>query len=222
MTMNTHRSLARVPITPYALPSSECLAYNKITWPLSADRAVLLIHDMQNYWIDLYEDKATIVNPVMRLLKLFREARLPVVYCRGERAQTRFERGLGLTVWGDGLNAEHVTEHDCAIADAVAPDAESYVIEKSRHSAFFKTPLEELLRKMNRDQVVVCGVFAHHGVMVSTIDGYMRNFQMTLVADALGDYSEDEHRFALKYVAQMCGSISTVEEINSVLFSKAA
>ena len=75
---------------------------------------------------------------------------------------------------------------DCAIADAVAPDTESCVIEKSRHSAFFKTPLEELLRKMNRDQVVVCGVFAHHGVMVSTIDGNMRNFQMTLVADALG------------------------------------
>ena len=100
---------------------------------------------------------------------------------------------------------------DCAIADAVAPDTESCVIEKSRHSAFFKTPLEELLRKMNRDQVVFCGVFAHHGVMVSTIDDYMRNFQMTLVADALGDYSEEEHRFALKYLAQMCGSVSTVD-----------
>ena len=100
---------------------------------------------------------------------------------------------------------------DCAIADAVAPDTESCVIEKSRHSAFFKTPLEELLRKMSRDQVVVCGVFAHHGVMVSTIDGYMRNFQMTLVADALGDYSEEEHRIALKYLAQMCGSVSTVD-----------
>ena len=76
---------------------------------------------------------------------------------------------------------------DCAIADAVAPDTESCMIEKSRHSVFFKTPLEELLRKMNRDQVVFCGVFAHHDVMVSTINGYMRNFQMTLVADALGD-----------------------------------
>ena len=111
---------------------------------------------------------------------------------------------------------------DCAIANAVAPDTESYVIEKPRHSAFFKIPLEELLSKMNRDHVVVCGVFAHHGVMVSTIGGYMRNFQMTLVADALGDYSEDEHRFALKYVAQMCGSVSTVEAIERLLSKPAA
>ena len=213
MTTNTYHSLARVPITPYALPSSECLAYNKITWPLSSDRTVLLVQDMQTYCVDLFVHKAAVISLVVRLLQIFRDARLRVVYCRGERAQTRFERGLDLAVGGDGLNAAHVTEHDCAIADAAAPDAESYLIEKSRHSASFKTPLEELLRKMNRDQVVVCGVFAHHGVMVSTIDGYMRNFQMTLVADALGDYSEEEHRFALKYVAQMCGSVSTVDGI---------
>ena len=111
VTMNSHRSLARVPITPYTLPSSECLAYNKITWQLSSERVVLLVHDMQNYWLDLFEDTASVVTHVARLLKLFRVAKLPVMYCRGERAQTRLERGLGLTVWGDGLNAAHVPEH---------------------------------------------------------------------------------------------------------------
>ena len=61
MTINTHRSLARIPITPYSLPSSECLAYNKIGWPLASDRAVLLVHDMQNYWVDLFADKASVI-----------------------------------------------------------------------------------------------------------------------------------------------------------------
>ena len=70
---------------------------------------------------------------------------------------------------------------------------------------------------MNRDQVVICGVFAHHGVMVSCIDGYMRTFQMTMVADALGDYSEPEHRMALQYVAQMCGSVSTRQRVTDAL-----
>ncbi len=45
-----------------------------------------------------------------------------------------------------------------------APCADEYLIEKPRHSAFFQTELEPTLRKMNRDQVIVCGVFAHHGV----------------------------------------------------------
>ena len=129
----------------------------------------------------------------------------------------RVERGLGLTVWGDGLNAAHVREEDCQIVHDLAPHADEYIIEKPRHSAFFQTELEPTLRKMNRDQVIVCGVFAHHGVMVSCIDGYMRNPQMTLVADALGDYSEPEYRMALQYVAQMCGSVSTLARVEGLL-----
>ena len=45
----------------------------------------------------------------------------------------------------------------------------------------------------------------------------MRNFQMTMVADALGDYSEPEHCMALQYVAQMCGSVSTVGRVEGLL-----
>ena len=98
------------------------------------------------------------------------------VFCRGERAKSRFERGLGFTVWGDGLNAALVRDEDCQIIIDLAPRPDEHIIEKSRHSAFFQTVLEPTLRKMNRDQVIVCGVFANHGVMVSYIDGYMRNF----------------------------------------------
>jgi bifunctional isochorismate lyase/aryl carrier protein len=216
-TINSQRTLARHPIQPYALPGEECLDYNKIQWNLSSDRVVLLVHDMQNYWLDLYVDRAPLVANVSSLVSAFRQARLPVFFCRGERAKSRFERGLGLTVWGDGLNAPHVRDEDCQIISALAPHADEYVIAKPRHSAFFQTELEPTLRKMNRDQVVVCGVFAHHGVMVTCIDGYMRNFQMTMVADALGDYSEPEHRMALQYVAQMCGSVSTRARIEHVV-----
>lgn len=211
--INSQRTLARNPILPYPLPGDECLAYNKIHWPLGHSRIVLLVHDMQNYWADLYVNRAPLVDNVSALVSAFREARLPVFFCRGERAKSRFERGLGLTVWGDGLNAAHVTDRDCEIIDALAPRADEYVIHKPRHSAFFDTELEPTLRKMNRDQVVICGVFEHHGVMVSCMDGYMRNFQMTMVADALGDYSEAEHRMALQWVAQMCGSCSTTARV---------
>jgi len=215
--IQSQRTLARNPIAPYPLPGEECVAYNKISWPLNTDRMVLLVHDMQNYWVDLFAEPGPLLANVAALVSGFRDARMPVFFCRGERAKSRFERGLGLTVWGDGLNAAHVTDRDCEIIDALAPRADEYVIHKPRHSAFFDTELEPTLRKMNRDQVIVCGVFAHHGVMVSCIDGYMRNFQMTMVADALGDYSEFEHRMALQYVAQMCGSVSTQRRVTDLL-----
>lgn len=173
--INSQHTLARNPIEPCEMPGEECLDYNKIQWNLSADRVVLLVHDMQNYWVDLYADRAPLVSHISSLVTTFRNARPPVFFCRGERAKSRFERGLGLTVWGDGLKAAHVRDEDCQIITALAPRADEYVIEKPRYSAFFQTELGPTLRKMNRDQVIVCGVFAHHGVMVSCIDGYIRN-----------------------------------------------
>ena len=118
------------------------------------------------------------------------------------------------------MNAAHVRDEDCQIITDLAPRADEYSIEKPRHSAFFQTELEPTLRKMNRDLVIVCGVFATTASLsdgVSCIDGYMRNFQMTMVADALGDYSEPEHRMALQYVAQMCGSVSTAGRVKGLL-----
>ncbi|MBL8309588.1 MAG: isochorismatase family protein [Burkholderiales bacterium] len=215
--INSQRTLARNPIPPYALPGEECIAYNKIHWQLNRDRVILLVHDMQNYWVDLFVDASPLLRNVETLVGAFRDARLPVVFCRGERARSRFERGLGLTVWGDGLNAAHVSDHDCQIVATLAPRADEYIVHKPRHSAFFDTELEPTLRKMHRDQVVICGVFAHHGVMVSCMDGYMRNYQMTMVADALGDYSEAEQRMALQWVAQMCGSVSTTQRVVNAL-----
>ena len=49
----------------------------------------------------------------------------------------RVERGLGLTVWGDGLNAAQVRNEDCQIVRDLTPRADEYLIEKPRHSAFF-------------------------------------------------------------------------------------
>ena len=79
-TINSQRTLARNPIQPYALPGEECLAYNKIQWNLSADRVVLLVHDMQNYWVDLYVDRAPLVANISSLVSTFRHARLPVFF----------------------------------------------------------------------------------------------------------------------------------------------
>jgi bifunctional isochorismate lyase/aryl carrier protein len=102
------------------MPGTDCLAYNKIQWPLASERMVLLVHDMQNYWVDLFVQPDALAPNVGTLIKSFRSAGLPAVFCRGERAKSRFERGLGLTMWGDGLNAAHVSEQDCHILCAIA------------------------------------------------------------------------------------------------------
>ena len=55
------------PDRPYPPPGEECVAYNKISWPLNTDRMVLLVHDMQNYWVDLFAEPGPLLANVAAL-----------------------------------------------------------------------------------------------------------------------------------------------------------
>ncbi len=80
--LNSLRTLARNPIASYALPGEGCLAYNKIEWDLNLDRVVLLVHDMQNYWVNWYVDRAPLLTNVVSLMKAFRDARAGIFLSR--------------------------------------------------------------------------------------------------------------------------------------------
>ena len=47
-------ALRKSQIQPYPMPNDECLELNKVDWPLDASDAVLLVHDMQQYWLDFF------------------------------------------------------------------------------------------------------------------------------------------------------------------------
>jgi bifunctional isochorismate lyase / aryl carrier protein len=204
-------------IHPYTWPNDGCLALNKVDWPVDAQDAVLLVHDMQQYWLDFFVDAQPLIDHVGQLVAAARAVSMPVVYTQGERPRHAAERALGLQMWGQGLAHPSVTAQDCAITAALAPMPQDFVINKLRVSAFFGTPLADVLQKIGRRQVIVCGVFAHHGVMMTSADAFMRNYQVQLVADAVADYSEDDHWMALRYVAQTSGCIhllaSTLEAL---------
>ena len=201
-------ALKKGQIKPYPLPGEDALTLNKVNWPLNASDTVLLVHDMQQFWLDFFIDAAPLLHAVRQLVAAARAANIPIVFSRGERPHHPAERGLGLDMWGAGLAHSAITPEDIAITPTLAPEPQDFVIDKVRVSAFFETPLAALLQKLGRRQLMVCGVFAHHGVMVSCIEAFMRNYKVQLVADAVADYSEDDHWMALRYVAQTSGSIT--------------
>jgi bifunctional isochorismate lyase / aryl carrier protein len=93
------------------------------------------------------------------------------------------------------------------VVPALTPQPTDFVVEKPKYSAFFDTQLEALMHRLGRRQMLLTGVFGHHGVMLTAADAYMRNIQALLVTDAIADYSEQEHLMTLKYVAEVCGCL---------------
>jgi len=205
-------------IPPYPLPSSEALAYNKAEWKIDKRKAALLVHDMQNFWVERFIDPETIVQNIAQVVELCRENNIPIIYSVGEKARNLAERGLSLDLWGPGIaSSDDVTTEDPEIVCSLAPETEDYIVTKTKYSAFYKTDLENILQKTGRNQLLITGIFAHHGCMVTAVDAFMKNIETFFVADALGDYSREEHMMAIRYVAETSGVISTLKTIRKDL-----
>lgn len=204
-------------IEPYDLPDESFLKMNKVQWRIDPNDAVLLVHDMQNYWVRFYRDPQPLVSRVKRLRDLCESLNIPIFYTGSERTHNLAERGLGLQVWGPGIGGGKPTDEDLAITSELNPLDHHYMIAKPRHSAFFKTDLQDILLKMNRRQIILCGVFAHHGVLVTAVEAYMRNYKNFLVIDAVADYGKAEHEMGIKYVAEMCGQLTMTAQVEREL-----
>jgi bifunctional isochorismate lyase / aryl carrier protein len=61
--------------------------------------------------------------------------------------------------------------------------------------------------------LIVCGVYAHIGCMLTTADAFMHDIQPFFVGDAVADFSADEHAMAVNYVSQRCGMVLSTEQI---------
>ncbi|WFP50544.1 isochorismatase family protein [Methylomonas sp. EFPC3] len=205
-------------IPSYEMPTE--LPAAKVQWHLDPSRAVLLVHDMQQYFLDFYDPSLapipTLMENCIRLIAACRSHGVPILYTAQRGGQSAADRALLTDFWGPGLPAQAALER---IADAIVPEAGDEVLPKSRYSAFKRSDLEQRLRAMARDQLVICGIYAHIGCLMTAAEAFMLDIQPFLAGDALADFSREEHGIALRYAAGRCASVCSSQDIVTALTS---
>ncbi|MBL0613012.1 isochorismatase family protein [Aeromonas veronii] len=201
-------------LAAYPLPTAEELPSGRVNWPFEPGRATLLVHDMQHYFVDFYGPGNSLINQVIdHIATLIRQARalgMPVVYTAQPAEQSQADRALLNDMWGPGLTRAPERQ---PIVPALAPEPQDTVLTKWRYSAFCRSPLAELMAEWGRDQLVICGIYGHIGVMQTAVDAFMRDIRPFLVADAIADFSREDHLLALSYVSRNAGRVITVAEV---------
>jgi isochorismate hydrolase len=124
------------------------------------------------------------------------------------------QRGLLLDLWGPGMSAD---PHHRDIVAELAPGPDDIVLDKVRYSAFHRTGLADVLAASGRDQLIVCGVYAHVGCLVTAADAFARDIEAFLIADAVADFSARHHRLALDYASQRCAVTLSTRQLLTIL-----
>lgn len=196
------------------LPPLTDLPASRASWRLERDRAAVLVHDLQRYFVRPYAAGCAAldgaVSATARILAAARAAGVPVFYTAQNGDQEPGERGLQADLWGPGMAAD--PDHT-AILDEVAPAAGDTVLVKHRYNAFARSDLAEHLAMAGRSQLVITGVYAHIGVTATALDAFQREIHPFVVADAVADLGPEEHRRALAQVASCSGVVTLTDDV---------
>ena len=87
------------------------------------------------------------------------------------------------------------------IARLLAPRATDLTLLKPRHSAFYCSPLELVLREMEAKELIVCGLAADMCVQLTAADAFMRGFKVWAPADCTAAETPSAKAAAIKHMA---------------------
>lgn len=201
-------------VQPYRMPEERDVPPGVVAWRPDVSRAALLVHDMQRYFVRfLPEGRSPTVELIAHtraLLGAAREAGIPVFYTAQPGAMTAEDRGLLADFWGPGMTRD-LSDREILPELTAAPG--DTVLTKWRYSAFVRSDLHRGLVQAGRDQLIICGVYAHVGCLMTASDAMARDIQPFLVADAVADFSLEHHRLALEYAAQRCAAVVTTDAV---------
>jgi isochorismate hydrolase len=199
-------------IESYHLPKISDLPRNKAQWRLDPQRALLLVHDMQTYFLDPFEEgfRRVIVENTVTVSERCRGSGITVAYTAQPGSMTETDRGLLKDFWGTGMRA---TPSEKAIVPPLKPHMDDWELTKWRYSAFTRTSLFEKMREGNIDQMILCGVYASVGILTTALDAYCRDIQVFVVADAVGDFNRHDHYSTIAYISNHCGISVCAEQV---------
>lgn len=158
---------------------------------LNVEDSILLIIDIQEKLLRAVFNKETLENKSEIMLKTANILKVPVFVTE------QYPAGLGETV----KNLKNIFFSD------------TQIFEKTDFNAFNNDAIFDNFSAQNRKQVIICGIETHICVYQTTEFLISNGYDVTIIADACGSRSAEEHNFGLKNLEALGAKIKTTEMV---------
>jgi nicotinamidase-related amidase len=168
--------------------------------PDEAAAALLLIDVINDLEFEggdrLLPQALAMADHLQRLLQWSHAVGLPTIYVNDNVGKWR-------STFPDVLAHALGPVRGAPLVRRLRPDEDAYVVLKPKHSAFFGTTLDVLLRYLKVDTLILTGLTGDRCVLFTAIDAFLRDFRLLVPSDCVVSIDPEYNRQALDYMARM-------------------
>lgn len=190
--------------------------YNIRQASIVPDNAVLLVIDVQERFRYAVEP---VLDNIVSLIRCCRERGIKVIFTRHGHHDP-IDANCMMSVWWGGLAKYGTPEWE--LLEELHPNANGdglgdLIVDKDTYNAFYRTDLDEQLRKSGVNDVIICGVFTDCCCETTARDAFVRDYRVFFVADATATVNEDLQLNSLKGLAHSSAYIVDTKQVNDGL-----
>ena len=89
------------------------------------------------------------------------------------------------------------------IVELLKPDREDYFVLKPKHSGFYSTTLDLLLKHLGAKTLILCGFTGDICVLFTACDAYLRDYHLIIPSDCVVSQETHENERVLRYMQRV-------------------
>lgn len=201
----------------------QAYATGRASFPIDPARSALLVIDMQNEfvrpgWSPYWVPAATALAPrLARLIELCRGLQVPVIYTVFADTHQRLDRPRALPHLPNAAPDWVPPSSSAEVWHEVAPRPDDVVIRKPSYGAYYDTPLDTILRGLDRNTVIVTGTLTNFCCGTTARQAYERGYYVVVGSDLTGTDDPAQQEPELATLRKGFALVLTADEIETAL-----
>lgn len=158
-------------------------------------------------------------NKLKPLLVAARDSNIPVIYTKKNRDVSSLTDSKAWAMTHKAA-APGPSEFVDQVISPVAPQGSDVIVQKTKPSGFFGTPLLEVLLAAEVKEVAIAGLTTSGCVRATAVDAFSWGFGVTVLADAVADRIESSHAMSLFDISMKYGQLMSCAELRELVRSR--
>jgi len=172
-----------------------------------------MVNDFLEKWAPA--PKQRLVRSINDLVGIMRQYGHPIIWVRQEFEPNLDDAFREMKTKGIRITIKGTV--GCQIDPNLAVALSDPVVIKKRYSAFYETDLDQLLRRLRPDALILAGINTHACVRVTAIDGYQRDWEIVVAEECVDSYDREHHDISMKYMKDKIATVMSNQEIRLAL-----